>query len=90
MDTGLELSQHLDHTDKDEEHAKAEQELDQESEEDEEEGSGSQLTDSEDDLDAYLADDDGSEYKLDLVNIDTVKKTNHNKEMLSLCRKVSD
>ena len=50
--------------------------------------SGELRTDSEDDEDAYLADDDGSEYKLDIVSPDSIKKTSHNKEMLLVCRRV--
>ena len=51
--------------------------------------SGSESLDSEEDEDAYLADDDGSEYKLDMVSPDSIKKSNHNREMLLVCRRVS-
>jgi hypothetical protein len=52
-------------------------------------GSESESLDSEDDEDAYLADEDGSEYKLDMIHPDTVKKSSHNRELLLVCRRVS-
>lgn len=51
--------------------------------------SGSESIDSEEDEDAYLADDDGSEYKLDMVSPESIKKSSHNRELLLVCRRVS-
>ena len=87
MENSTELTQQLEKIELDEELEAGEKPHEDSSPEEEEE-SGSELTDSEEDPDAYLADDDGSEYKLDVVSIDNVRKSDHNKEMLSLCRKV--
>lgn len=51
--------------------------------------SGSESLDSEEDEDVYLAEDDGTEYKLDMMSPDSIKKASHNKEMILVCRRVS-